>query len=130
MSLIPEDLKYTKDHEWAKLEDEFVVVCGITDHAQELLTDIVFVELPEIDMEVEKGEQVAVVESVKAASDVFSPVTGRIIEVNSALEDSPETLNSDPYNEGWIYKIEPKDKNELDDLMDSSDYTEHVEAGD
>lgn len=127
MSSIPDDLKYTKDHEWLKMEDEFTALCGITDHAQEMLTDIVFVELPDVDLEFTKGEQIAVVESVKAVSDVFAPVSGRILEVNFDLEDAPETLNTDPYEKGWLFKIEVKDRNELLELMGSDDYTEHVE---
>ncbi len=130
MSSIPEDLRYTKDHEWLRIEEEFIVVCGITDHAQEMLTDIVFVELPEVDLEISKGEQIAVVESVKAVSDVYSPVSGRIIEVNNELEDAPELINSSPYEDGWLFKIEIKDQNEIDELMDSDEYTEHVENSD
>ncbi len=130
MSSIPEDLRYTKDHEWLKMEDEFTAVCGITDHAQEMLTDIVFVELPEIDLEISKGEQVAVVESVKAVSDVYAPATGRITAVNHDLEDAPEDINSSPYEKGWLFKIEIKDKNEIDELMDADEYGEHVETSD
>ena len=129
MSLIPEDFKYTKDHEYVNMENEFNGTCGITDHAQEMLTDIVFVELPEVDVEVSKGDQIAVVESVKAVSDVYAPVAGRIIEVNTALEDAPETLNTDPYGEGWIFKIEVKHPKELEELMDKDEYNSHVESG-
>lgn len=129
MSNIPENLKYTKTHEWIDMQDTYVGVCGITDHAQEMLTDIVFVELPEVGIEVKAGEQVAVVESVKAVSDVYAPVSGRITEVNKLLEDKPELLNSDPYGEGWIYKIDIKDKYELDELMDAAAYAEHVAQG-
>ncbi len=130
MSSIPDDLTYTKDHEWIKMEDEFTGSCGITDHAQEMLTDIVFVELPEVNIEVKAGEQVAVVESVKAVSDVFAPVSGVIKEVHEVLEDSPDLLNSDPYGEGWIFKIEMKNTSELDALMNADAYTEFVESGD
>ena len=129
MSNIPENLKYTKTHEWNDVQDTYAGVCGITDHAQEMLTDIVFVELPEVGIEVKAGEQVAVVESVKAVSDVYAPVSGRITEVNKLLEDKPELLNSDPYGEGWIYKIDIKDKYELDELMDAAAYAEHVAQG-
>jgi len=129
MSNIPDNLKYTKTHEWIDVQDTYAGVCGITDHAQEMLTDIVFVELPEVGIEVKAGEQVAVVESVKAVSDVYAPVSGRITEVNKLLEDKPELLNSDPYGEGWIYKIDIKDKYELDELMDAAAYAEHIAQG-
>ncbi|MBN1534958.1 MAG: glycine cleavage system protein GcvH [Spirochaetes bacterium] len=129
MSSIPDDLRYSKDHEWVRMEDEFNGVCGITDHAQEMLTDIVFVELPQVDMEVGVREQVAVVESVKAVSDVYSPVSGRIIGVNTQLEESPELINDDPYGKGWIFKIEVKHPKELEDLMDAAAYSEYVESG-
>jgi glycine cleavage system H protein len=129
MSSIPEDLKYSKDHEWIRMMDEFNGVCGITDHAQEMLTDIVFVELPQLDMDVNVREQVAVVESVKAVSDVYSPVSGRTIEVNNELEESPELINNDPYGKGWIFKIEVKHPKELDELMDPAAYGEYVESG-
>ena len=128
MSHIPEDLKYTKDSEWIRMDDEFSATCGITDHAQEMLTDIVFVELPEPGMEVARGEQVGVVESVKAVSNVYSPVSGRISDVNRALEGSPELLNGDPYGEGWIFRIEVKSPGELDDLMDADAYAAHIES--
>lgn len=128
MSQVLDDLKYTKDHEWIRMEDEFIGVCGITDHAQEMLTDIVFVELPQIGTAIAKGEQVAVVESVKAVSDVYAPVSGRIIEVNGALEEAPELINSDPYGEGWIFKVEVKQPSELEDLMDPVSYSEFVAA--
>ena len=129
MSNIPENLKYTKTHEWVDVKDDYTCICGITDHAQEMLTDIVFVELPEVGIEVKSGEQVAVVESVKAVSDVYAPVSGRIVEVNKTLEDSPDLLNSDPYGKGWIFKIDIKDKHELDELMDAAQYAEHVASG-
>ena len=126
MSQNPDDLKYSKDHEWIRMEDEFIGICGITDHAQEMLTDIVFVELPQVNAEFTKGEQVAVVESVKAVSDVYATVSGQVVEVNTALEDAPELINSDPYGDGWIYKIHVKHPGELDELMDSAAYGEFV----
>jgi len=126
MSSIPEGYRYTEEHEWIFMEDEFTALCGITDHAQEMLTDIVFVELPEIDLEVKKGDQVAVVESVKAVSDVYSPVSGRITSVNANLEGSPDLINSDPHGEGWIFKIEVKNPDEFNKLMDHNAYAEHV----
>ncbi len=129
MSSIPDDLKYTKDHEWIRMDDELTGTCGITDHAQELLTDIVFVELPEVNTEVSAGEQIAVVESVKAVSDVFAPVSGVVKEIHEDLEDSPDLLNSDPYGEGWIFKIDVKSTSELDELMAPDAYSEFVESG-
>lgn len=128
MSNIPDDCRYTKDHEWIRMEDEFNGICGITDHAQEMLTDIVFVELPEAGMEVAQGAQVSVVESVKAVSNVYAPVSGKITKVNEALLDSPGLINSDPYGEGWMFKIEVKSTIELDSLMDAERYTSHVES--
>ncbi len=131
MSLIPDNLKYSKDHEWfAADEDGMHGACGITDHAQEMLTDIVFVELPEKGMEVERGERVAVVESVKAVSDVYAPVSGVITDVNTELENSPELINSDPYGQGWIFKMSIKIPGELDELLDSGAYESHAASGD
>ena len=121
MSNIPEQLKYTKDHEWIKIEEDIGIV-GITDYAQNQLTDVVFVELPEIGKQVEKDKNLANVESVKSVSDVFSPVSGEVIEANEKLSDSPETINKDCYGEGWIAKIKIKDKAELDSLMSAEDY--------
>ena len=129
MSDIPKDCRYSKDHEWIRLDGN-IGVCGITNHAQELLTDVVFVELPEIGHEAVKGDRIAVVESVKAVSDIYAPASGRIIEVNKALEENPELINSDPYGEGWIFKIGIADIDELDSLMDASKYESHVAAGD
>lgn len=129
MSSIPEELNYTKDHEWIRMDDEFKGTCGITDHAQEMLTDIVFVELPEVGIEVAKGEQVAVVESVKAVSNVYTPVSGKVLEVNGSLEGSPELVNNDPYGDGWIFKIDIKSRAELDTLMSDAQYRDHVESG-
>ena len=129
MSSIPKDLKYSKDHEWIKLEGTNIGVCGISDHAQELLTDVVFVELPSIGLEVKKGERVAVVESVKAVSDIYAPATGKVIEINSDLEENPDMINSDPYGDGWIFKLDLEDADELDRLMDSAAYQKHVETG-
>ncbi len=128
MSNIPDDCRYTKDHEWIRMENEFNGICGITDHAQEMLTDIVFVELPEAGVEVAQGAQVAVVESVKAVSNVYAPVSGKITEVNEALLDSPGLINSDPYGEGWMFKIEVKSAIELDSLLNAERYTSHVES--
>ncbi|MEE2803334.1 MAG: glycine cleavage system protein GcvH [Pseudomonadota bacterium] len=115
------ETRYTDDHEWARLDGDLVVV-GITDYAQEQLGDIVFVELPEIGGGVSQGEEAAVIESVKAAGDVKSPVTGSIAAINEVLIDAPETVNQDPTGEGWFYKVQPSDIAELDDLLDESAY--------
>jgi glycine cleavage system H protein len=115
------DLKYTESHEWIKLDDNNVKV-GITDHAQSELTDIVFVELPEIGKNVKKGEELCVVESVKSVSEIYAPVSGKIVEVNKKLEDEPETINSSPYVDGWLVKIEIENKSEVEKLLDSDSY--------
>ena len=120
MSKIPEELRYTESHEWVRDGGEVVTV-GITDHAQHLLGDIVFVELPEVGMTVTVGGECAVVESVKAASDVYSPITGEVVEVNEALIDAPETINDDPYEGGWMFKV--RLDGDLEDLMDASAYS-------
>ncbi len=121
----PTDLKYTKEHEWVKLDGD-IGTCGITDHAQELLTDIVFVELPEIGKQTEQFKPVAVVESVKSVSDVFAPVSGEVIEVNSELEQKPELVNKDAFGQGWIAKIKVKDTNEINNLMSAEQYEEFI----
>ncbi|RKY21427.1 MAG: glycine cleavage system protein GcvH [Planctomycetota bacterium] len=123
--MIPKELKYTESHEWVRVEDGIAVV-GITDHAQHELGDIVFVELPETDAEYGAGEAAATVESVKAASDIYSPLSGRVVEVNEALEDSPELVNKSPYGDGWIFKIEISDPSELDALLDADAYAKHI----
>lgn len=129
MNTVPKDLKYTKDHEWIKVIEGNIGLCGITFHAQQLLTDIVFVELPEVGLTVEAGERVAVVESVKAVSDIFSPVSGKIIEVNNALADNPALINTDPYGEGWILKLGMDDAEDPAHLMSAADYEKHIAAG-
>ena len=127
MSNTPIELKYASSHEWARLEGDIVVV-GITDHAQEALGDLVFVELPEVGDTVNAGDEAGVVESVKAASDIYAPVSGEVIEVNPALEDTPELINSDPYGEGWMYKIRVVSVEELDNLLAAEEYDEQVAA--
>jgi glycine cleavage system H protein len=127
---VPSELKYTKSHEWVRVEESGVATIGITDHAQELLGDLVFVELPEVGAELGVGAECAVVESVKAASDVYSPLTGEVVEVNEVLADSPETINQDAYEEGWIFRIKVNDPGELDALMDADSYAEHAESED
>ncbi|MEN7343543.1 MAG: glycine cleavage system protein GcvH [Pseudomonadota bacterium] len=122
MSELPGDLKYTDEHEWLRIEDDGSVVVGITEHAQEALGDLVYVELPEIDQVVTSGDGLAVVESVKAASDVYSPLDAKVIDTNDALTDAPELINSDPYGEGWIAKIAPEDRAALEELMDADAY--------
>ena len=124
MSKFPDDLKYASSHEWVKIDDDGIATIGISDHAQEALGDIVFVELPEISSVVASKDEVAVVESVKAASDIYSPLTGEILAINEALLDAPETVNSDPYEQGWFFKLKPSDEAELDELMDPEDYKE------
>jgi len=127
MSNIPAELRYSESHEWAELLDDGLVRVGISDHAQEQLGDLVFVELPEEGAEVSKGEACAVVESVKAASDIYSPISGEVVKVNEALTDTPEMVNSDPYGDGWLFTIKPSDEDEIDELMDADAYREHFE---
>jgi glycine cleavage system H protein len=123
---VPADRKYTRSHEWAKQEGDLIVV-GISDFAQESLGDVVFVETPEVGREVKAGEAVAVVESVKTASDIYAPVSGRIVEVNEALADEPELVNGDPYGAGWLFKLEPEDPAEYDTLLGPDEYTKVIE---
>ncbi|RMF97602.1 MAG: glycine cleavage system protein GcvH [Candidatus Schekmanbacteria bacterium] len=123
----PEDLKYTKEHEWARVESENEVKVGITDYAQQELGDIVFVELPEEGAEVTQGEVFGSIESVKAVSDLYSPVTGKVSAVNGRIADEPELVNSDPYGEGWLLSVEIDDKSQLDSLLDASAYISYVE---
>ena len=123
---VPSELKYSKSHEWVRVEDEGIATVGITDHAQELLGDLVFVELPEVGVELGAGAECAVVESVKAASDVYSPISGEVVEVNEVLADAPETINQDAYEEGWIFRLRMSDPAELDALMDADSYAEHA----
>lgn len=127
---VPTDLKYTRTHEWVRIEDDNLATVGITDHAQELLGDLVFVELPEVGADLGIGAECAVVESVKAASDVFAPLSGQVIEVNEALADAPETINQDAYEEGWIFRLKLTDPGEVDGLMDADGYAEHAESED
>ncbi len=124
MSDVPANLKYSKSHEWVEVLDDGTVKVGITDHAQELLGDMVFVEVPEVGAAVSVGEECAVVESVKAASDVYSPVTGEVIAVNEDLADTPDLVNNHPYGDGWIMQIKLTEEGELDELLDADAYTE------
>ena len=118
---VRDNLKYTDSHEWLRLEEKIAKV-GITDHAQSELTDIVFVELPEIGKEIKKGDELCVVESVKSVSEIYAPISGKIANVNKSLEDSPETINESPYDEGWLVEIEIVDDSELKKLLDADDY--------
>jgi glycine cleavage system H protein len=130
MSEIPGDLKFLKSHEWARLEGDGKVTVGISDHAQGLLGDLVYVELPNVGDRVEAGNASAVVESVKAASDVYAPVTGTVTAVNAELNDKPETINEDAYGEGWIYTVEIEDPEQLNELLGPDEYSELLENDD
>lgn len=130
MSEIPGDLKFLKSHEWARVEGNGRVTVGISDHAQGLLGDLVYVELPEVGVDAKAGEQIAVVESVKAASDVYSPISGKVVEVNSALSDKPETINEDAYGEGWMFVVELTNAEEVNELLDPDAYAEALENDD
>ena len=126
MSKIPSDLKYAKSHEWAKKQPDGTVVIGITDHAQSALGDLVFVEVPKAGRKVNAGEACAVVESVKAASDVYAPISGEVVDSNPALANAPETLNQDPYGKGWMFKLKPANAKELDKMLDAAGYEKVV----
>lgn len=125
MSSVPADLRYTKDHEWLRLEGNRAVA-GITDHAQSELTDVVFVELPKVGTVVKQGDQIGVVESVKAVSEIYAPVGGTVIEVNASLSDAPEVVNQDPYGKGWLIALEVSDAGEAEELMDAAGYRAHI----
>ncbi len=122
MTEIPNDLRYTKDHEWVREQDDGTLAVGITDHAQASLGDLVFVELPEVEDAIGSGDACAVVESVKAASDVYCPLAGTVTEANTALTDAPELVNSDPYGEGWLFRLRPESPTEIEELLDNEDY--------
>ncbi len=122
MSQTPSELKYASSHEWARLEEDGTVTVGITDHAQEALGDVVFVELPELGAVLAAGDDAGVVESVKAASDIYAPLGGEVIAINEQLDEEPETVNSDPYNDGWFFKLQPADTSELDALLSAEEY--------
>lgn len=128
MSDIRKELKYLSSHEWARVEEDGTVTIGITDHAQDALGDVVYVETPEVGSRVNVGEEAGVVESVKAASDIYSLVSGQVVAVNEALEESPEIVNSSPYDEGWFFRVRPDDLAELEEAMDASDYREMLES--
>ncbi len=128
MSNVPAELRYTKSHEWIREEENGVVTIGITEHAQEALGDMVFVELPDEGTQVDAGSECAVVESVKAASDIYSPVSGEVVAANEALADAPETVNSDAFGEGWLFKVKLSDSSALEDLLDADAYSEIIES--
>lgn len=127
MSEFPQKLRYASTHEWARLEEDGTVTVGISDHAQDALGDVVYVEPPEQDQHVSAGEEAAVVESVKAASDIYAPVSGNVVAVNSVLDTAPETVNRDPYGDGWFFKVQPDDITELEELLDAQAYAEACE---
>ena len=127
MSDIPSDLRYAESHEWVSQEEEGVVKVGVSDHAQEQLGDLVFVELPEEGATFGRGDACSVVESVKAASDIYCPVSGEVVVVNEALADTPEIVNNDPYGDGWLFSVKLDDPSELEDLMDAEAYKEHLD---
>lgn len=128
MSKTPANLKYTKSHEWVKTLPDGSVQIGITDHAQELLGDLVFIELPAVGKDCVAGKECAVVESVKAASDVYAPISGKVLEVNSKIGDAPETLNKDAYGDGWMFRLQPANKADIDKLLDAKAYEAMVAA--
>ncbi|MBT7332793.1 MAG: glycine cleavage system protein GcvH [Gammaproteobacteria bacterium] len=128
MSEMPARLKYTASHEWARLEEDGTVTVGITDHAQDALGDVVFIELPEPGQQISSGDEAAVVESVKAASDIYAPISGVVTAINTALEDAPEKVNQDPYGDGWFFKLQPGDAREVEGLLDAQAYQDICDA--
>ena len=130
MNNLPGDCKYTRSHEWARIEDDGSVLIGITDHAQEALGELVYVELPDMGIAVEAGESAAVVESVKAASDIYSPIDGEITEINEALEGTPELVNEDPHEKGWLFRVKPSNLADVDSLMSADEYQAQLDAED
>ena len=128
MSNIPAELRYVRSHEWVRTEEDGSVTIGVTDHAQEALGDVVFVELPEVGTILAADDEAGVVESVKAASDIYAPISGEVVAINEALEEAPETVNSDPYSDGWFFRIKLSDEGELSELMDAEGYAEFVES--
>ncbi|KTF16017.1 glycine cleavage system protein GcvH [Pseudoalteromonas sp. H105] len=127
MSNIPSELKYASSHEWVRNEGDGTFTVGISEHAQELLGDMVFVELPEVGDEVDAGEDCAVAESVKAASDIYSPISGEIVAINEDLEDAPETVNNDAYGDGWLFVVKASDESELENLLDAEGYANTID---
>ncbi|WP_163830955.1 glycine cleavage system protein GcvH [Spartinivicinus ruber] len=128
MSNIPSELRYVSSHEWIRLESDGTAVIGITDHAQEQLGDVVFVELPELGTSLAASDDAGVVESVKAASDIYAPISGEVVAINEALEDEPELVNSDPYGDGWFFKVKLTNEEETNELLDAEGYAELCES--
>lgn len=128
MAHLPEELRYSNTHTWTELQDDGTIKVGITDHAQQELGDIVFVELPEPDRSYASGDECAVVESVKSASDIYCPINGEVVAVNEELRDSPETINEDPYHSGWIFRLQPDDEADLNELLDATAYEEYINS--
>ena len=128
MAKVPNNLKFLESHEWARVEEDGTVTVGISDHAQELQCDIVFVELPDIGKEISQSSDIAIVASVKAAADVYSPLTGEVTEINETLNDNPEIINSSPYEDGWFFKIKPQDISEMEKLLDADAYESSSEG--
>ncbi|MGB1222087.1 MAG: glycine cleavage system protein GcvH [Alcanivoracaceae bacterium] len=130
MSNIPAELRYASSHEWIHLEQDGTAVIGITEHAQDAMGDLVYVEMPDVGAELAAGDEAGVVESVKAASDIYAPVAGEVIAINEKLEDEPELVNNDPYNDGWLFKLKVSDLSELENLLDADAYAAQLEAED
>lgn len=128
MSEIPGELKFTKSHEWVRINDDGSVTVGITDHAQDLMGDMVYIELPEVGDEIAAGKECAVVESVKAASDIFAPLDGEVLEINETIAESPEIINQDPYEGGWMFRVQLGDDQNLDGLLDAKAYQEIIDS--
>lgn len=124
------DLMFTESHEWVRLNEDGTVTVGITEHAQEQLGDLVFVESPEIDAEVDAGDAIAVIESVKAASDIYAPIAGKILDANVELSDTPELVNSSPYEDGWLFSMQPEDASDIEKFMDADGYESFVASDD
>ena len=127
MSHLPADLKYLSSHEWLRLESDGTAYVGITDHAQEQMGDLVYVECPEVGTEFSAGDEAGVVESVKAASDIYCPVSGEVVAINERLEDTPELVNEDPYGDGWMFQIRVSDKSEIEDMLSAEDYQAQID---
>lgn len=127
MTKVPKELQYTQTHEWTLIEDDGTVLVGITEHAQSQLGELVFVELPDLGVKVSASDEVGVIESIKATSEIYAPISGKIIEINENLEEAPALINTDPYGDGWLFRIDPIDPDELSDLLDAEAYSQYME---